>query len=158
MGLFLAGRCGIYFFTPGFFPDKPILFARSVFKKRLRQKSMAITSIWATYPIGIFAESYANFGIPGVCLALFLLGFGLKYWYSQCLAISHTDVIHWKSLVFTVLYATLCSNSLPYMRSLGQFLALLLLGLLLLIAVGFIQWVGRAKAGPTLSTIPHEKV
>lgn len=133
------------FLPRALFPDKPVLFGATRLQNQVAPEIYGgEVNVSATFPIGIFGEAYANFGIPGVVIILFLLGLSLKYWYSRCLQLAQDASPRWVSLCFTVMYATICSSSLPYIRSFGGFISIILFMAMLLFASAiFVQFISQ---------------
>ena len=106
------------------FEDKPNAYGAMRLQVEYMPESSSATQIFnATYPLGIFGESYANFGLLGILSSLFILGAVLKFLYYRTLA----GLLALKPKFFAMgtllLYSILCANSLGYIRSFGWFLA-----------------------------------
>jgi hypothetical protein len=131
------------------FEDKPNMYGAMRLQIEYMPESAPVAGVFnATYPLGIFGESYANFGLPGTLASLFFLGATLKFLYYRTLANLLSAKLKLAGAGTLLLYTILCANSLGYIRSFGWFLAglifltfLFLLCLLITIAVGsLVEW------------------
>jgi hypothetical protein len=120
------------------FEDKPNVYGAMRLQVEYMPESSPAAEIFnATYPLGIFGESYANFGLLGILSSLFILGAALKFLYYRTLA----GLLTFKPKFFAagtlLLYSILCANSLGYIRSFGWFLA----GIVFLLSLFFMCYL-----------------
>ena len=123
-----------YTYLPRFaFPNKPTIYGTTRLEVEVAPSlSPESGSFNATFPIGIYAEGYANFGVPGTFLFLFVTGALLKLFYSNYMGMILDTRVNYASIYFLLMYVLLCGNSLGYLRGLGQFLSALMFTTLLL--------------------------
>lgn len=129
----------IYTYLPrAIWPSKPTIYGTTRLQLMTGINSLdAEDNFVATFPIGIFAESYANFGVFGVIFVLFLLGAFLGYLYRRICSAAFTSEMSWSTACLTTTYILICSNSLGYMRSFGGFMAGLLITAILSITLSW---------------------
>ena len=113
------------------FPLKPIVYG-TTWLQTIVYPTMSSTSggfFSATYPVGIYGESYINFGYIGVLAILFILGVILRKLFDGIIINIYSKRI---DLVFINLYIYffIAGNTLGYLRSFGGFLAALFFSIL----------------------------
>ena len=118
------------------FPNKPTIYGTTRLEVEVAPSLAPESgSFNATFPIGIYAEGYANFGIPGTFLFLFVTGLLLKIFYANYMGMILDAKVNFLSIYFLLMYVLLCGNSLGYLRGLGQFLAAFIFMTLTLVAI-----------------------
>ena len=80
----------------------------------------------ATYPISMFGEAYANFGIPGLLLVGLATGALLKLVFAGALKAGIVSRHQFWPLLCFCLFILACANALGYLRSFGWFLSMLM--------------------------------
>lgn len=116
----------LVFLPRALFPWKPQIYGAIRLQVEAMPDSAAYGGMMsATYPVSMFGEGYANFGIPGLLLVGLVLGIILKLVFSRALqAVLVSRRPFWPLACFC-LFILVCANSLGYMRSFGWFLSTL---------------------------------
>ncbi len=116
----------LLFLPRAFFPWKPTIYGAVRLQAEAMPGSVPPDGILsATYPISMFGEGYANFGIPGLLLVGLAIGIILKLVFSRAL---HAGLVprqsFWPVACFC-LFVLVCANALGYLRSFGWFASML---------------------------------
>jgi hypothetical protein len=121
--------------------------------------------ITATYPISMFGEGYANFGVPGLLLVGLAVGVILKLVFSRALQAGLVSRRPFWPLACFCLFILVCANSLGYMRSFGWFLSMLVFHFAIYACCYLAVWViaqlckgaidGAARARATAADAAH---
>lgn len=114
----------IFVFLPrAIFPDKPHIYGSNRLQATVFPESVGDGIFTATYPIGLYGESYANFGLVGLVLVPILLAWALCFIFDAMSRTRNKKLNFLNPLTALCLYTLLCINGLLYFRSIGWFIA-----------------------------------
>jgi hypothetical protein len=139
----------LVFLPRAIFPWKPLIYGAVRLEAEVMPGSIPDTEFMAaTYPIGMFGEGYANFGIPGLLLVGLVCGVLLKMTFAGALRAGIVSRRQCWPLVCFCLFALVCASSLGYVRSFGWFLSLMFFhGLVALICYGMVWTIAQLCSG-----------
>jgi hypothetical protein len=124
------------------FPWKPTIYGAVRIEAQAMPGSIPPDGIMsATYPISMFGEAYANFGIPGLFLVGLGIGMILKLVFYGALKAGLISQRPFWPLACFCLFVLACANALGYMRSFGWFLSMLLFHGVVFACCYFAVWV-----------------
>ena len=108
------------------FPWKPHIYGAVRLQAEAMPESIPADGIpTSTYPISMFGEGYANFGIPGLLLVGVAVGIILKLIYSRAVQAGLTPRQPFWPVACFCLFVLVCANALGYLRSFGWFASIL---------------------------------
>src|SRR5262249_52886563 len=108
------------------FPWKPTIYGAVRLQAQAMPESVPPDGVLAsTYPISMFGEGYANFGIPGLLLVGLAVGIILKLLYSRALQAGLSPRRPFWPVACFCLFILVCANALGYLRSFGWFASML---------------------------------
>jgi hypothetical protein len=112
----------LQFLPRALFPWKPQIYGAVRLQAEAMPGSVPADGVLsATYPIGMFGEGYANFGIPGLLLVGLVVGMILKLVFSRALRAGLVSRRPFWPLGCFCLFVLVCANTLGYLRSFGWF-------------------------------------
>jgi hypothetical protein len=124
------------------FPWKPNIYGAVRIEAAAMPGSIPPDGIMsATYPVSMFGEAYANFGIPGLFLVGLAIGVILKLVFYGALKAGLVSRRPFWALACFCLFVIACANALGYMRSFGWFIAMLLFHLVVFACCYFAVWM-----------------
>lgn len=114
----------LQFLPRALFPWKPQIYGAVRLEAEVIPGSIPADGVLsATYPIGMFGEGYANFGIPGLLLVGLAVGMILKLVFSRSLRAGLVSRRPFWPLACFCLFVLVCANTLGYLRSFGWFIS-----------------------------------
>ena len=132
----------LQFLPRALFPWKPQIYGAVRLQAEVMPGSIPADGVLsATYPIGMFGEGYANFGIPGLLLVGLLVGMILKLVFSNALRAGLVPRRPFWPLACFCLFVLVCANTLGYLRSFGWFLSSLVFHGFVYACCYFAVWV-----------------
>jgi hypothetical protein len=132
----------LQFLPRALFPWKPQIYGAVRLQAEVMPGSIPADGVLsATYPIGMFGEGYANFGIPGLLLVGLLVGMILKLVFSKALRAGLVPRRPFWPLACFCLFVLVCANTLGYLRSFGWFLSSLVFHGVVYACCYFAVWV-----------------
>jgi hypothetical protein len=112
----------LQFLPRAVFPWKPQIYGAVRLQAEAMPGSVPPDGVFsATYPISMFGEGYANFGIPGLLLVGLAIGIILKLVFSRALRAGLVARRPFWPLMSFCLFVLVCANALGYLRSFGWF-------------------------------------
>jgi oligosaccharide repeat unit polymerase len=123
-GRSLAEDIGLTYVPRAFFPGKPEVFGISGLQEAVIPGSFSTFGGLATFPPGIVAEGYLNFGVLGALLLPAIAGFALRTAYDAATASG--------SALAVVLFGSLIGNQTGLFRGFGQLVIATIVVLVLL--------------------------
>ena len=116
----------LQFLPRAIFAWKPQIYGAVRLEAEIMPGSIPADGIMnATYPISMFGEAYANFGIPGLLLVGLACGVVLKIVFAGALKAGLVSRNQFWPLLCFCLFVLACANALGYLRSFGWFLSML---------------------------------
>jgi len=123
------------------FTWKPLIYGAIRLEAEVMPDSIPDDNIMsATFPISMFAEAYANFGIPGLLLIGIMCGVLLKLIFFGALKSGLVSRHQFFPLLCFCLFVLVCANALGYMRSFGWFLSNLMFNAVVTAFCCFVVW------------------
>ena len=123
------------------FTWKPLIYGAIRLEAEVMPDSIPDDNIMsATFPISMFAEAYANFGIPGLLLIGIMCGVLLKLIFFGALKSGLVSRHQFFPLLCFCLFVLVCANALGYMRSFGWFLSNLMFNAVVTAFCYFVVW------------------
>jgi hypothetical protein len=117
----------LQFLPRAVFAWKPQIYGATRLEAEVMPGSIPADGIMnATYPISMFGEAYANFGIPGLLLVGLASGVLLKIVFAGALKAGIVSRRQFWPLLCFCLFVLACANALGYLRSFGWFLSMLM--------------------------------
>lgn len=111
------------------FSEKPYVYGTKLVEQIITMRTSSELQV-STYPLGLYAESYINFGYLGIYAVIFGIGFFLSTFYSISVdVICNFKLLKIKNPVvyfIPLLYFSCAILPLGYLRSLGGFFASLM--------------------------------
>jgi len=132
----------LQFLPRALFPWKPQIYGAIRLEAQAMPGSIPADGMMsATYPISMFGEAYANFGLPGLLLVGLASGIILKIIFYRAL---EAGLVSWRPfwpLGCFCLFVLGCANALGYLRSFGWFLSMLVFHLTVYACCYLLVWL-----------------
>ena len=132
----------LQFLPRALFPWKPHIYGAVRLQAEAMPESVPSDGVLSsTYPISMFGEGYANFGIPGLLLVGLATGVLLKLIFSRALQAGLVPQRPFWPLACFCLFILVCANALGYLRSFGWFVSTLVFHTIVYACCYFAVWV-----------------
>ncbi len=139
----------LQFLPRAIFSWKPQIYGATRLEAEVMPGSIPADGIMnATYPISMFGEAYANFGIPGLLLVGLACGVLLKLVFAGALKAGIVSRHQFWPVLCFCLFVLACANALGYLRSFGWFLSMLMFhGVVAAVCYGAVWTIAQLGSG-----------